>query len=35
LVGRDIEKLLAGETGLSFDGDGRLRLIPAKESNSQ
>jgi ribonuclease D len=35
LVGRDIEKLLAGETGLSFDGDGRLRLIPAKEPNSQ
>jgi hypothetical protein len=28
-------KLLAGETGLSFDGDGRLRLIPAKETNSQ
>ena len=35
LVGRDIERLLAGETGLSFDGDGRLRLIPAKDSNSE
>lgn len=35
LVGRDIERLLAGETGLSFDGDGRLRLIPAKTQDSQ
>lgn len=35
LVGRDIEKLLAGETGLSFDGDGRLRLIPAKEPSGE
>lgn len=35
LVGRDIERLLAGETGLSFDGDGRLRLIPAKDASSE
>ena len=32
LVGRDIERLLKGESGLSFDGDGRLRLIPAKDA---
>jgi ribonuclease D len=32
LVGHDIERLLNGETGLSFDRDGRLRLIPAKDS---
>ena len=35
LVGRDIERLLKGESGLSFDGDGRLRLIPAKEAGAQ
>jgi hypothetical protein len=35
LVGRDIERLLAGEMGLSFDGDGRLRLIPAKDAGSE
>jgi ribonuclease D len=35
LVGRDIERLLAGEMGLSFDGDGRLRLIPAKGADSE
>lgn len=35
LVGRDIERLLKGESGLSFDGDGRLRLIPAKDADAQ
>ena len=35
LVGRDIERLLKGESGLSFDGDGRLRLIPAKDAGAQ
>lgn len=35
LVGRDIERLLKGESGLSFDGDGRLRLIPAKDAETQ
>jgi len=35
LVGRDIERLLKGESGLSFDGDGRLRLIPAKDADTQ
>jgi ribonuclease D len=35
LVGRDIERLLKGESGLSFDGDGRLRLIPAKDAEAQ
>lgn len=35
LVGRDIERLLKGESGLSFDGDGRLRLIPAKDAGTQ
>ena len=35
LVGHDIERLLAGETGLSFDRDGRLRLIPAKVEGEQ
>ena len=35
LVGRDIESLLKGESGLSFDGDGRLRLIPAKDADAQ
>lgn len=35
LVGHDIERLLAGETGLSFDRDGRLRLIPAKTNDQQ
>lgn len=29
LVGRDLERLREGELGLSFDRDGRLRLIPA------
>lgn len=28
IVGRDIEKILTGEAGLSFDGRGRLRLLP-------
>lgn len=28
IVGRDIEKILSGEAGLSFDGRGRLRLLP-------
>jgi transposase InsO family protein len=28
IVGRDIEKILTGESGLSFDGRGRLRLLP-------
>ena len=32
LVGHDIERLLKGETGLSFDREGRLRLIPAKDA---
>jgi len=31
LVGQDIEALLKGESGLSFDREGRLRLIPAKD----
>ncbi|MGA1359020.1 MAG: ribonuclease D [Ilumatobacteraceae bacterium] len=35
LVGRDIQRLLKGESGLSFDGDGRLRLIPAKDAEAQ
>ncbi|MGA1032273.1 MAG: ribonuclease D [Ilumatobacteraceae bacterium] len=35
LVGRDIQRLLKGESGLSFDGDGRLRLIPAKDAEPQ
>lgn len=35
LVGHDIERLLAGETGLSFDREGRLRLIPAKTGNDE
>ena len=35
LVGHDIERLLKGETGLSFDRDGRLRLIPAKEEERE
>ena len=35
LVGRDIERLLKGESGLSFDGDGRLRLIPAKDDSAE
>ena len=35
LVGHDIERLLAGETGLSFDREGRLRLIPAKTQNDE
>lgn len=35
LVGHDIERLLEGETGLSFDRDGRLRLIPAKTGNDE
>jgi ribonuclease D len=29
LVGLDLERLRNGELGLSFDRDGRLRLIPA------
>ena len=28
MVGRDIERILSGEAGLSFDGHGRLRLLP-------
>lgn len=28
IVGRDIAKILSGEAGLSFDGRGRLRLLP-------
>jgi len=28
IVGRDIDKILTGEAGLSFDGRGRLRLLP-------
>lgn len=28
IVGKDIEKILSGEAGLSFDGRGRLRLLP-------
>ena len=28
IVGRYIEKILTGEAGLSFDGRGRLRLLP-------
>jgi ribonuclease D len=35
LVGGDIERLLAGEYGLSFDREGRLRLIPAKRPDSE
>jgi ribonuclease D len=35
LVGEDIQRLLEGEMGLSFDRDGRLRLIPAKEQDQQ
>ena len=35
LVGHDIERLLQGETGLSFDREGRLRLIPAKEAERE
>jgi ribonuclease D len=35
LVGHDIERLLKGETGLSFDRDGRLRLIPAKVASDE
>jgi ribonuclease D len=35
LVGHDIERLLEGESGLSFDRDGRLRLIPAKEAERE
>ncbi|MGA1142621.1 MAG: ribonuclease D [Ilumatobacteraceae bacterium] len=35
LVGRDIQRLLKGDSGLSFDGDGRLRLIPAKDAEAQ
>lgn len=35
LVGHDIERLLNGETGLSFDRDGRLRLIPAKAAERE
>ena len=35
LVGGDIERLLAGEFGLSFDREGRLRLIPAKRPDSE
>jgi ribonuclease D len=35
LVGGDIERLLAGEHGLSFDREGRLRLIPAKRPESE
>jgi ribonuclease D len=30
LVGRNIEDLIAGRSGLSFDVEGRLRLIPAR-----
>mgnify|MGYP006284460631 FL=1 len=28
IVGKDIERILSGEAGLSFDGRGRLRLLP-------
>jgi ribonuclease D len=28
MVGHDIERILSGEAGLSFDGHGRLRLLP-------
>lgn len=35
LVGKDIQRLLEGEMGLSFDRDGRLRLIPAKEQEQE
>ena len=35
LVGHDIERLLKGETGLSFDREGRLRLIPAKDASDE
>lgn len=35
IVGHDIERLLQGETGLSFDREGRLRLIPAKEAERE
>ena len=35
LVGGDIERLLAGEYGLSFDREGRLRLIPAQHTDSE
>jgi ribonuclease D len=28
IVGRDIDRILSGEAGLSFDGRGRLRLLP-------
>ena len=35
LVGGDIERLLAGEFGLSFDREGRLRLIPAKHTDGE
>ena len=28
MVGRDIERILSGEAGLSFNGHGRLRLLP-------
>jgi len=35
LVGHDIEALLDGESGLSFDREGRLRLIPAKDAERE
>ena len=28
MVGKDIERILSGEAGLSFNGHGRLRLLP-------
>jgi ribonuclease D len=28
IVGRDIDRILSGDAGLSFDGRGRLRLLP-------
>ncbi len=28
IVGRDIDRILSGEAGLTFDGRGRLRLLP-------
>jgi ribonuclease D len=32
MVGKDIERILSGEAGLSFNGHGRLRLLPTNNS---
>jgi hypothetical protein len=33
IVGKDIEGILAGRMGISFDGKGGLRLVPVANPN--